>query len=90
MIVLDTNVVSELMRAAPAEFVVDWVDQLPAEDVYLAAITVAELRYGVARLPHGTHKNDLADRHIGLLLLRGLLIPRRHLTESGEQHKVLH
>ena len=62
MIVLDTYVVSELMRAAPSEFVVDWVDQQPAEDVHLAAITVAELLYGVARLPDGTRKTDLAHR----------------------------
>ena len=62
MIVLDTNVVSELMRAAPAEFVVDWVDRQPATDVHLTAVTVAELLYGVARLPDGSRRADLAER----------------------------
>jgi len=62
MIVLETNVVSELIRAAPAEFVVDWVDRQPATDIHLTAITVAELLYGVARLPAGNRKTDLAER----------------------------
>ena len=62
MIVLDTNVVSELIRAAPSEFVVTWVDRQPAPEMYLTAITVAELLYGVARLPDGSRKADLAER----------------------------
>ncbi len=62
MIVLDTNVVSELMRPEPAAAVVDWVDRQPAADVYLTAITVAELLYGVARLPEGRRKTDIAER----------------------------
>ena len=62
MIVIDTIVVSELMRATPADDVVDWVDRQPAIDVYLTAVSVAELLYGVARLPDGSHKTDLAER----------------------------
>ena len=62
MIVLDTNVVSELMRANPSESVVSWVDRHPAPEVFLTAITVAELLYGVARLPAGNRKADLAIR----------------------------
>ena len=61
MIVLDTNVVSELMRSVPAEQVVEWVDRQTSADVHLTAITVAELLYGVARLPDGQRKNDLAQ-----------------------------
>ncbi len=67
MIVLDTNVVSELMRAAPAESVIDWVDRQPAAEVHLTAITVAELLYGVARLADGARKTDLAE-HIEAML----------------------
>ena len=62
MIVLDTNVVSELMRSAPAELVVNWVDQQTTTDVHLTAVTVAELLYGVARLPDGSRKADLTER----------------------------
>jgi predicted nucleic acid-binding protein len=68
MIVLDTNVVSELMRAAPAVSVVDWVDNLVATDVHLTAVTVAELLYGVARLAEGRRKDDLAQQIEAMLI----------------------
>lgn len=61
MIVLDTNVVSELMRGEPAEVVVEWVDRQPADDVYLTAVTLAELLYGIARLTDGRRKTTLAE-----------------------------
>jgi predicted nucleic acid-binding protein len=67
VIVLDTNVVSELMRQAPEPGVVRWVDRFPAEDIFLTAVTAAELMYGVARLPEGRRKRELLVR-IGDLL----------------------
>ena len=60
MIVLDTNVVSELMRPEPDEAVVAWVDRQVADDVFLTAVTLAELLYGVARLPQGRRRANLA------------------------------
>jgi predicted nucleic acid-binding protein len=62
MIVLDTNVISELMRPRAHPDVVAWVDELSANDVYLTAVTTAELRYGLARLADGRRKTNLADR----------------------------
>jgi predicted nucleic acid-binding protein len=62
VIVLDTNVVSELMRGAPASAVVEWVDGQPATDLYLSAVTVAELLFGIARLPDGRRKSALAEQ----------------------------
>lgn len=62
MIVLDTNVVSELMRRAPELKVVGWVDEFPAEEVFITAVTAAELLYGVARLPEGRRKRELFDK----------------------------
>jgi toxin FitB len=59
VIVLDTNVVSELVRPKPSAAVLDWVDRQPAAEVYLTAITVTELLSGVARLPDGQRKSDL-------------------------------
>jgi toxin FitB len=61
VIVLDTNVVSELMRHPAEPNVVTWVDQQPTSDVYLTAITTAELLYGIARLPDGRRRETLAD-----------------------------
>lgn len=60
MIVLDTNVVSELVRRHPAVEVVGWVDRQPSDEIHLTAVTVAELLYGVARLPDGQRKQTLA------------------------------
>src|SRR5262245_57168140 len=62
MIVLDTNVISELMKTSGDPRVVAWVNEQPEDEVYLTAVTTAELRYGVARLPDGRRKADLADR----------------------------
>ncbi len=59
MIVLDTNVLSELMRPLGDPRVLAWVDEQEAGDVYLTAVTTAELRYGVWRLPDGRRKSDL-------------------------------
>lgn len=59
MIVLDTNVVSELMRPRPAAQVLDWVDDQDAGELTITAITVAGLHYGVARLADGAHKREL-------------------------------
>jgi len=67
VIVLDTNVVSELMRPVPNAGVVRWVDQFPADEVFLTAVTAAELRYGVARLPKGRRARELAARVAALL-----------------------
>jgi predicted nucleic acid-binding protein len=59
MIVLDTNVVSELMRATPAPAVLTWLKQTSSTGLYTTSVTVAEIRYGIARLPDGRRKHDL-------------------------------
>lgn len=61
MILLDTNVVSEPLRQAPDARVVEWIDAQPLETLFLSAITVAELRAGVAMLPAGRRRSGLLD-----------------------------
>ena len=61
MILLDTNVVSEPLRHAPEARVIEWIDAQPLETLYLSAITVAELRAGVALLPTGKRRIGLHD-----------------------------
>lgn len=53
MIVLDTNVISELANPKPAQQVVDWLDRQDPNQIFVTAITVAELLYGLARMPSG-------------------------------------
>lgn len=67
MIVLDTNVVSELIRKAPEPRVASWVDRFSASDVLVTAVTAAELMFGVARLPEGRRKRELHITVEGLL-----------------------
>ncbi len=62
MILLDTNVVSEVMLPRPESRVTAWLDAQPLATLYLSAITVAELRSGVARLPAGRRRNELSDK----------------------------
>lgn len=59
MILLDTNVVSEPLRPAPDTRVIEWIDAQPLETLFLSAITVAELRAGVALLPAGKRRTGL-------------------------------
>jgi predicted nucleic acid-binding protein len=59
VILLDTNVISELVRSKPSRAVLDWLDALDTSEVATTAITVAELLYGVARLPDGRRKSQL-------------------------------
>lgn len=67
-VLLDTNVVSELMRKSPSPNVENWIKGLPAESSYLSTISEAELRYGAAILVSGKRKRRLMsdiDRMLG-------------------------
>ena len=68
MIILDTNVVSELMRPEPDARVRQWVNGLRADELGTTAVTVAEIRYGIERLPDGRRKEGPAVRRGGPLL----------------------
>ena len=61
MIVLDTNVVSELMRPSPNPAVGRWVAARPAASLFFSAVGEAELRYGVAILAAGRRRDALAS-----------------------------
>ncbi len=59
MIVLDTNILSELLRPRPEAAVVAWIEALPATSVYTTAVTQSEILYGIALLPAGQRRRDL-------------------------------
>ena len=59
MIVLDTNVLSALMRTNPEAVVVEWLDRQPADSVWLTSVTVFEARFGLALLPKGRRRRAL-------------------------------
>ena len=61
MILLDTNVVSELIRKSPHPAVQAWVLGRPASDLYFSAVGEAEMRYGAAIMPAGRRRDTLAS-----------------------------
>lgn len=68
MIILDTNVLSALMRHAPEPSVVAWLDEQPAESIWLTSITVFEARFGLGLLPAGKRRKHLEASFEHLLL----------------------
>lgn len=61
MIVLDTNVLSEVMKPAPEQRVVDWLDNQAAETLFISSVTLAELLSGIELLPEGNRKQGLKN-----------------------------
>ncbi len=59
--VLDTNVVSELMRPAPNAAVLAWLNNQTADTLWLNSVVVSELLYGIARLPDGKRRAQMAQ-----------------------------
>lgn len=69
MIVLDTNVVSELMRPSVDPVVSRWLVSLGEVPIATSSITVMEIAYGLARLPNGSRRAELESRFEGLVEL---------------------
>jgi toxin FitB len=77
MIVLDTNVLSELMRPTPDELVLQWMDCQPSASLFTTTVTQAEILYGVSTLPDGRRRQELA-RAVGAMFeqdFRGKTLP---------------
>jgi toxin FitB len=71
MIILDTNVLSALMRKTPETPVVAWLDRQPTESVWITSITLFESRLGLALLPKGRRRQTL-EAAFSLLLKEDL------------------
>ncbi|NTZ84124.1 type II toxin-antitoxin system VapC family toxin [Burkholderia metallica] len=77
MILVDTNVMTEPLRREPNAAVIEWLDAQNVETLFLAAISLAEIRFGIAALPEGRRRDRL---HQGieqrvLSLFRGRILP---------------
>ncbi|HSI58008.1 MAG TPA: type II toxin-antitoxin system VapC family toxin [Ideonella sp.] len=71
MILLDTNVISELMLPQPAATVLAWIARQAPDQLATTTITIAELNAGIAVLPDGARRRDLQSR-VELLIQQGL------------------
>ncbi|MBR8232678.1 MULTISPECIES: type II toxin-antitoxin system VapC family toxin [unclassified Burkholderia] len=77
MILVDTNVISEPLRREPNPAVIEWLDAQNVETLFLAAISLAEMRFGVAALPEGRRRDWLEqsiERRV-VPLFRGRILP---------------
>jgi len=59
MLILDTNVISEIMQALPSPRVLDWWSQQQAGELFTSTVTVAEILYGIELLPRGKRRDRL-------------------------------
>ncbi|MGH8140701.1 MAG: type II toxin-antitoxin system VapC family toxin [Steroidobacteraceae bacterium] len=59
MIILDTNVVSEVLRPTPEPTVLKWLEQQPASSIFTTAVTEGEILYGIRLLPEGNRRTKL-------------------------------
>ena len=77
MIVLDTNVLSALMRAAPEPVVVAWLDRQPDQTIWATAVTVFEIRAGIELLPPSRRRRQLEEAFRLILAqdLQGRVLP---------------
>ncbi len=66
MILVDTSVLSEIMKAAPDSTVVRWMDRQPARTLFLSSVTLSELLFGLRLLPQGKRRTDLGVALDGL------------------------
>jgi hypothetical protein len=80
MIVLDTNVISEIMLPAPNPRVLRWVDQQPPQSIWITTVTLYEIRYGLQSMPAGKKQTALLT-----LLERWLAEVVQHRIASFDQ-----
>jgi toxin FitB len=69
MIILDSNVISELMRPAPEQKVIAWLDRQPRSSIWTTSVSVFEIRFGLQIMPSGKRR-DIYDRGFEDLLKR--------------------
>lgn len=85
MYILDTNIVSELVRPAPDPGVVAWIQSRATSSLYLTAISQAELLYGIAIMPDGRRKDGL-QQAIRAILRDGFDQRILHFTGKSAVH----
>jgi len=67
VIILDTNVLSELMRDAPNPAVLIWLDRQPSRSVWLTCISLMEIRFGLFRMPAGKRRERMMEEFEAIL-----------------------
>ena len=76
MIILDTNILSELMKAIPEPTVVTWLDQQVVTQLFITTISIAEISYGINVLPDGKRRDALENSF-------------QHAIDKAFKHRIL-
>lgn len=84
MIILDTNVLSALMRQAPEQSVVDWLDRQPRTSVWTTSVTVFEVRFGLQILAAGRRRTLLTEGFEELLARMGQRVATFDAAAAGQ------
>jgi len=61
-VLLDTNVVSEVMKVAPSALVIQWLNSQDSGSLFISSVTIGEVEYGLRILPDSKRRSDLRDR----------------------------
>ena len=76
---IDTNIISNFTKPAPSQSLIAWMAEQSDEDLFIASLTVAEIRRGVLEKPHGKRRDQLeiwfSGRHGPLALFAGRILP---------------
>jgi predicted nucleic acid-binding protein len=85
MIIVDTNVVAELMKASPAQRVVSWMNDQEAPTLFLTTITLGEIGYGLEILPQGRRRLHLEEGFVRVVAeaFTGRILP---FDEEAARH----
>jgi hypothetical protein len=86
MTILDTNVVSELMRPAPEAAVLRWIGSQATEDLHITAVTMAEILFGIELISGGRRRDTL---RAGAEKMFGVVFADRILTFEDRAARVL-
>lgn len=89
MIVLDTNVISETMKAIPSPHVLAWLDAQSSSELWITSVTAAEMLFGAATLPEGRRRRELfelIEHWIDAVLERKVLV---FDLDAAHQYSVL-
>ncbi|HKM47992.1 MAG TPA: type II toxin-antitoxin system VapC family toxin [Terriglobales bacterium] len=89
MIILDTNVLSALMRQAPEARVVDWLDRQPRTSVWTTSVTILEVRFGLQILATGRRRTLLTEAFEKLLARMGQRVATFDTAAAGQASELM-
>ncbi len=89
MIILDTNVLSALMRQVPDQRVVDWLDRQPRTSIWTTSVTVFEVRFGLQILVAGRRRSQLTQAFDELLAKMGQRVAGFDVLAAGHASQLM-